>query len=188
MNKRLRKHLIQSVSLCLLPLSMVFAANDTQQILFVCGGNTGRSPMAESLANDYFNFPAEGWRAFSRGVNVNPNEIMPEKNTVIVMHQWSQSSSIDAHRAQSVTNADINSANIILVMTQAQKEKLISLDPQAKSKVFLLSQCADGSEKNVSDMYGHDLVFYQQTSKQIAHYLQLIKKHGFSCMVDANNF
>ena len=152
-----------------------------QRILFVCGGNTGRSPMAESLANDYFNFSAAGYEAFSRGVYVNPSEIMPEKNAVTVMHQWSQLSNIDAHRAQSVTASDIDSANIVLTMTATQKEKLLSLDPHAAKKIFLLCQCADGSTQDVSDMYGHNLAFYQQISKQIAHYLQLIKAHGFSC-------
>lgn len=69
-------------------------------------------------------------------------------------------------------------------MTQAQKEKLLALDPHAAKKIFLLSQCADGSIQDVSDMYGHDLAFYQQTSKKIAHYLQLIKAHDFSCYTE----
>ncbi len=178
MNDSVRKRLICGILLLILPLSLIFAS-DTQRILFVCGGNTGRSPMAESLANDFFNFSTYGYEAFSRGVNVNPNEVMPEKNAVIVMHQWDSTSNIDTHRAKSITISDIDSASIVLTMTAAQKEKLLSLDPHAVNKIFMLSQCANGTSQDVSDMYGHDLAFYQKTGKQIAHYLQLIKDHGF---------
>ncbi|MBP9725988.1 MAG: hypothetical protein KBD83_00775 [Gammaproteobacteria bacterium] len=183
MNYSLQKRLVCGILLLLLPLSLIFAS-DTQRILFVCGGNTGRSPMAESLANEFFDFSTYGYEAFSRGVNVNPNEIMPEKNAVIVMHQWDNASNIDMHRAQSITISDIDSASIVLTMTAAQKERLLALDPHAANKIFMLSQCANGTLQDVSDMYGHDLAFYQETGKQIAHYLQLIKDHGFFCQTN----
>ena len=183
MKIHLHKRLMQGFLLFILPLSLVFSANDAQKILFVCGGNTGRSPIAESLANEYFNFSTDGYEAFSRGVNVNPDKIIPEENAVMVMHEWNKNSNIDLHRARSVTVADIDSASIVLAMTQSQKEKLLALDPSAANKIFLFSQCANGSIQDVNDMYGHDLAFYQKTSQQIAHYLELIKDHEFSCYV-----
>jgi protein-tyrosine phosphatase len=179
MNTR-KKRLLSSFLSIFLPLSIVFA-DTPQRILFVCGGNTGRSPMAESLANNYFKFPQYGYNAFSRGINVNPDEIMPEQNAVTVMYEWSNISDIVDHRATPVTMADINQASVVLAMTVAQKEKLLALNPTAAHKIFTLSQCANGTSQDVNDMYGHDLAFYQKTSKQIADYLQLIKQHGFSC-------
>lgn len=156
----------------------------SHHILFICGGNTGRSPLAENLANDYYDFPKSGYIAFSRGVNVNPQERMPERNAVTVMRQWNPLSRISMHRATSVTAMDISKSTIILTMTQAQKEKLRKLYPKAMNKIWMLSECANGIESDVNDMYGHDLDFYQQTSKKIADYIQLIQEHTFSCRED----
>ena len=156
-------------------------ADNLQNILLVCGGNTGRSPMAESLANDYFHFSVDGYRAFSRGIHANPQQTMPEENAVIVMQQWKSTTEIEKHRALPVTAEDIHVAAMVLTMTAAQKETLQLLYPSAAHKIWMLSQCATGLSQDVHDMYGHDLAFYQQTSQQIAHYLQLIQAHRFKC-------
>lgn len=158
--------------------ALAFAQND-QKVLFVCGGNTGRSPMAEGLANHFFNFPAQHYDAFSRGVNVNPKEITPETNSIKVMEELGIS--IQSHRATPVTVSDIQSAKLVLTMTQAQKDKLLSLDPSASEKIYTLSQCADGTQQDISDAYGKNLAFYRQTRIQIAEYIEMIEKNGFHC-------
>lgn len=158
--------------------SYAFAEN-TQKILFVCGGNTGRSPMAEGLANQLFDFPKYHYDAFSRGVNVNPKEITPEVNAVKVMEELDIS--IQSHRATSVTIADINAAKLVLAMTEAQKKKLLALDPSASNKIYTLSQCANGTQHDIDDAYGKDLAFYHQTRIKIAEYIQMIEKHDFQC-------
>lgn len=178
-----QKILCQATLALIFPMSIALA-DETPRILFVCGGDTGRSPMAESLANDYFHFGAAGYEAYSRGLRVNHKEILPEKNAVIVMHQWTPTTQMDSHRATPITVADIDRADIVLAMTAAQKETLLMLDPKAARKIFMLSQCANGTTQDIHDMYAHDLSVYQQTSKQIAHYLQLIKSHQFSCYND----
>jgi protein-tyrosine phosphatase len=154
-------------------------AKNVQKILFVCGGNTGRSPMAEGLANNFFNFPEQHYHAFSRGVNVNPKEISPETNSIKVMEELGIS--IKSHRATPVTLSDINSAKLVLTMTEAQKDKLLSLDPSASEKIYTLSQCANGTQQDISDAYGKNLAFYRQTRIQIAQYLEMIEKNGFHC-------
>lgn len=155
----------------------VAATVSAEHVLFVCGGNTGRSPMAEYLTNDYFKF--SGYVASSRGVKVNSNELTPESNAVTVMQEWGVD--MRAHRAEAVTASAIDQARVVLAMTSAHKQTLLAMDPQA-SNIHTLSECADGSEVDVADAYGHDLSYYRKTRDQIAGYIQLIKHHGFHCV------
>lgn len=186
MTRHLSRKLFYSVILSVLWPFSIALADETPRILFVCGGNTGRSPMAESLANDYIHFPAAGYETFSRGLHVNPKETLPEKNAVTVMQQWTPNTRIGSHRATPITVADIQSADRVIAMTAAQKEALLKLDPASASKIWMMSQCANGTKQDIDDMYGHDLMVYQQTSKKMAYYLQLIKNHHFTCQTDAS--
>ena len=159
--------------------SSVSPIKQEQKILFVCGGNTGRSPMAEYLANDYFHFPGSGYIADSRGANVNPQEVMPEANAVIVMQELGVN--MRGHRAAPVTQADIDSAKLVLVMTEGHKQKLQQLDPSAKN-IYLLSECATGKMIDVPDAYGHDLKFYERTRDTIKNYIRIIQKNDMKCI------
>lgn len=148
------------------------------KVLFVCGGNTGRSPMAQYLANDYFYFSKDGYIADSRGANVAPEELLPEANAVLVMQQLNID--IQKHRAQSVTLKDIESAKLVLVMTQSHKQKLLQMAPNA-TNIYLLSECATGNAIDVDDAYGQELKFYEKTRDTIAAYIKTIQENGMLC-------
>lgn len=173
--------LFAAISLFCFYASHSFAATTTNdKILFVCGGNTGRSPMAEYLANDYFHFAKDGYIADSRGANVNPKELTPESYAIVAMKEFGVKD-ISAHRAMPVTKADIDSAKLVLVMTEAHKEKLLKIDPTAKN-IYLLAECATGKKEDVADAYGHDLKFYENTRDTIAKYIGLIQKNNMQCV------
>lgn len=173
--------LVLAVSLSYFSASSSLAATTTNdKILFVCGGNTGRSPMAEYLANDYFHFAKDGYIADSRGANVNPKELTPESYAIVAMKELGVKD-ISAHRATPVTKADINSAKLVLVMTEAHKEKLLKIDPTAKN-IYLLAECATGKKEDIADAYGHDLRFYENTRDTIAKYIELIQKNHMQCV------
>ncbi|NUF49240.1 arsenate reductase/protein-tyrosine-phosphatase family protein [Gilliamella sp. ESL0250] len=54
-------------------------------VTFVCTGNTGRSPMAEAIASDYIKKHNFNIVVQSRGVNVDPKEVVPEDGTITVL-------------------------------------------------------------------------------------------------------
>lgn len=153
---------------------------ELQKILFVCGGNTGRSVMAEGLANHKYAFAQQGYIAMSRGVNVNPKEVLPEWDAVKVMAE--EGIDIQGHRAKSVTIQDIDSAVLILAMTQEHQKKLIALNPKAAAKIKLLSEYTTGLVQDVDDAYGHNLSFYFKVRDQIDAYVKevLAAIHGVS--------
>jgi len=160
------------------PIKNVTTSSAPNKVLFVCGGNTGRSPMAEYLANDYFHFKEGGYIADSRGANVDPKEILPESNAVLVMKQLHID--IQKHRARAVTRNDIESSKLVLTMTQSHKQKLLQMTPEAKN-IYLLSECATGKLIDVDDAYGQDIEFYEKTRDMIASYIKIIQGNGMLC-------
>ncbi|MDF1645477.1 MAG: hypothetical protein P1U61_00640 [Legionellaceae bacterium] len=152
----------------------------TQPIItFVCTGNTGRSAMAEYLAK-HAPFSSEEKHQFnSRGINTRAAEVMPESNAVAVMQDIGIN--INEHRAKPLTNVDLNQAKLILTMTKAQKDQILqTMAPTAKN-VYMLSECADGTQVDIPDAYRQNLSFYRETRDKIKAYIEAIAARGGQC-------
>ncbi len=79
---------------------------------------------------------------------------------------------ISPHRSHRLTPQDIEDADLVVVMTQGQKEALALEFPQAKEKVYLLAELA-GKSHDVKDPYGSDsLELYSQCADQIEELLR----------------
>lgn len=140
-------------------------------VTFVCTGNTGRSPMAEALANDYVKKHNLNIIVQSRGVNVDPKETAPEQGTVTVLKQ--HGIDISSHKATQLTKADIDKSEYLLTMTQKHKVKILEQYPQAKGKVFTLSEFSTGKNEDLSDPYQKPLEAYIKVESQLNEFLPL---------------
>ena len=87
-----------------------------QQIIFVCTGNTCRSPMAESL---YISMEfGKDIKASSRGLVVLfPEPLNPKAETVLKTHGLE----LNNHTAKQLKDNEINETTLVLTMTQNQK-------------------------------------------------------------------
>ena len=85
-----------------------------QQVLFVCTGNTCRSPMAEYLFNQAAAQQGLAWRAASAGLYAGDAPMSPGALVALAKH------SIDGsrHRARPLSDALVQDADLILCMTQ----------------------------------------------------------------------
>lgn len=129
-------------------------------ILFVCTGNTCRSPMAAyimekvAVENDL--------DVLIESAGVFPEAGKPASDEAIKA-MADMGIDLTGHRTQAVTEELLDKADVILTMTEGQK---MLLEPSAKGKIYTLLEYA-GSEGDISDPYGGDLEEYKETAQEI---------------------
>ena len=128
------------------------------KILFVCTGNTCRSPMAQVMAAQIL---GEGHTIISSGLAAMPN--MPASTHAITVMKERQID-LTSHLSQLVSEALIEEADLILTMTDAHKAALI---PSAGDKVFTLGEYAVGSAISICDPFGGSAETYRKCAEEI---------------------
>ncbi|WP_099203438.1 low molecular weight protein arginine phosphatase [Miniphocaeibacter massiliensis] len=135
-------------------------------ILFVCTGNTCRSPMAEYLFNSYFKETAIH-RAKSVGTGAHGD--YPSKNSILVMSE--DGIDITRHISKQIDKEDIEWADLILTMGYSHLELIRQYLPN--DKTFMFYDYVDKEKIEIMDPYGSGLEVYRETKEEIK---ELIKK------------
>lgn len=133
-------------------------------VLFVCTGNTCRSPLAAALFERAVRRTAPGLaRATSAGVGALEGEpASPGARTVA----GELGLDLESHRSRSVTPELVAAADLILTMERRHKERVLAMAPQAAGKVFTLAEYV-GESADVEDPYQADLPRYREVAARL---------------------
>jgi len=134
-------------------------------IIFICTGNTCRSPMAEGLFRAHGGEEATGLTASSAGLFTDAG-IPATPNAITAAQELG--ADIAAHRSACLTPDMIRDATYLVCMTGAHYDRIRAAYPACEDKLFLLMPT------DISDPFGGDLNTYRQAARQIDEGIQQI--------------
>lgn len=138
-------------------------------ILFICTGNTCRSPMAEGLMKQIAQNANLQVQVQSAGVAAFPGSPASTHTDTILKSRGIHQN----HVSQPVTPELVQWSDLILTMTESHKKILCRHFPGGEEKVFTVNEFAD-DKGDVTDPYGGSLEVYQETERDLEAVLNKI--------------
>lgn len=143
------------------------------QFLFVCTGNTCRSPMAEGIFRKYLaeklqydidGLDKMGYKVSSAGII---GSVGYPATAEAVTACAAKGVDIKAHRNKALSRELIEASDIIFAMEQIHRDRVILLDPKAANKCFLLA-----GNTGIPDPIGQPQQSYDKCAKSIERAVQ----------------
>ena len=150
-----------------------------KNILFICTGNTCRSPMAEGFMKAALAKDPELSSRFctsSAGITSYAGDRASSNSIEVMLSNWKID--IARHTAVSLNKKEVSEAFLILTMTRHQKGSVIASYPEAGEKIYTLKEftCINKLSANnteydcsldITDPYGKPLHEYYQCASEI---------------------
>lgn len=138
------------------------------KILFVCSGNTCRSPMAEAIFRSFYDQGQDKPQIASAGIFALPGE---EASSHAVFAMSKRGLDISGHRSRPASAYLLDEADIIITMGQSHKEALLFSRPDIADKILSMAEIGG---QDISDPFGGDQSVYERCAAEMEKTLCLL--------------
>jgi len=138
-----------------------------KRILFVCDGNTCRSPMAKVILEQILvaRGLSDQFSVDSAAINDPSLAVAAEEAREVIKEMFSQDLLV-SHKSKSINQIDIADYDLILTMRERHKQVLPA------NRTFTLREYA-GFRGDIADPWGSNLDKYRKCRDEIRHYLEI---------------
>ena len=143
-------------------------------LLFVCTGNTCRSPMAEAICKRLLadrvgcavgELETRGYVVLSAGLSAMPGSRATSEAVETVREMGA---SLESHASRLLTPALVLQSDWVVVMTRDHHDAILEVHPEAADRLLLL----DPHGSDVIDPYGSSREIYRKTASLIANHIR----------------
>jgi protein-tyrosine-phosphatase len=152
--------------------------SDLKKLIFVCSGNTCRSPLAEVIAKKIFPDRLSKQVRISSAGSSTVDGLPASALAVEVAREHGLD--LGSHRSRRLTAEMVRDADLIVTMTEAQRRSVVDLVPEALDYTYRIDQFS-GKEGEVPDPIGGGKEAYERTFELLSRYLRALadKLEGF---------
>ena len=141
------------------------------KIIFICTGNTCRSPMAKVIAEAVFsNMPISFASAGVAATSFSP------ASELALAAAKENGLDLSDHVSKAVTEGDLAESDLALTMTESHKLYLLGAYPKYEKKIFTICEYSTGLRQDVADPFGGGNREYDSCFKQLRKLMNKLKK------------
>jgi len=143
----------------------------SRRLLFVCTGNTCRSPIAQFLARRLAREAGLAWEAESAGIAASPGAPLSEGAARVLA---ARGISKVRHDARTLDEHLLSQADAVYALAREHRREIVERFPARAAKVSVLREAAGLPDADVTDPIGGDDAAYEECAGRIEEALKIL--------------